>query len=489
MKNISESVKKTYGSLPEKALQIGEGNFLRAFFGTIVEQMNSRGLFNGSIVMTPPRRWENCAKLETQDNIYTVLNRGVLNGRVIEKPQIVTSVSRCVDSVLDWEETKRVVCLEDLKVIVSNTTEAGIRYCKADSLDNIAAASYPAKLAALLYTRFKHFKGADKKLLILPTELIEQNGTELREYVLKYADDWRFGADFASWVDRSCCFANTLVDKIVSGFPFEDYAKTAEKLGYDDPMLVACEPFLFWAIECPKPYRSLFPADKCGLDIVFCDDIKPYKKRKVRILNGAHTATVLAAFLCGYDTVGEMMSDKLFVKYIDRLVYEEIIPAANMDNSFLKSFAASVFDRFGNPYIKHKLLDISLNSVSKFNARCKGTLLDAIRLKIDCEITIFSLAALICFYDGTFQNGVYFGTRGGESEKYEIRDSAEVLRFMSDAWTGSNPVQKILSNKEFWEIDLSEIDGLEQKVSDRILNIKEKGMRRAIEILLDERND
>lgn len=489
MKNIGEAVCKAYGNLPEKILQIGEGNFLRAFAGTIVERMNSAGIFNGSIVITPPRRWDNCARLMAQNCLYNVLSRGISNGQIVEEAFVVTSVSRCVDSTVDMSGLERVVCSDELKVIISNTTEAGIKYCKGDTLDNIVNATYPAKYTALLFARYEKSGGSTgNKLLILPAELIDNNGTVLRSCVVKYAEDWRLGGGFLKWLDESCCFANTLVDRIVTGFPSEDYEETVKKLGYEDQMLTACEPFLFWAIECPQPYRACFPADKCGLDIVFCDDISPYKTRKVRILNGVHTASVLAAFLCGLDTVGEMMSDTLFVRYIKRLVYDEIIPATDMDKKQLEDFAAAVFDRFRNPFIKHRLFDISLNSVSKFNARCKGTILDSDRLGIDMRVLPFSLAALICFYNGTYENGAFFGTRGESNEKYEIMDNAEIIRFIAGAWQDKNPAGKVLANTEIWGEDLRKVNGLVRKVSDYIISIRQNGVRRAAEIMLDERN-
>ncbi len=488
MMRIDETVVKTHGGLHEKVFQIGEGNFLRAFLGTVVERMNDAGVFGGSIVITPPRRWDNCAKLATQNCVYTVLERGITDGQIVESTRVVTSVSRCVNPVDNWNELYRVICSDALSVIVSNTTEAGIRYCKGDTLDNIVPASYPAKLTALLYARYQFFSGSiENKLLILPVELIEHNGDTLRKCVLQYAADWHLGEGFEQWLNGSCCFANTLVDRIVTGFPADNYEEIVQKLGYDDPMLTACEPFLFWAIECPKPYRACFPAECSGLDVVFCDDIAPYKTRKVRILNGAHTASVLAAFMCGFNTVGEMMSDTLFERYLDELIYNEIIPATDMDNKQLKSFAAAVFDRFKNPFIRHRLLDISLNSVSKFNARCKETLLDTIDKGIDSHVLPFSLAALIYFYKGRYENGVYCGTRGENLEKYEIRDSAEVCRLMSDAWDSKDPALTVLSNAELWGMDLSKVKGLYINVSENLHCIKQNGMRYAVEIILNER--
>ncbi len=471
MKSIIDGHSRSFGDLPKKALFIGEGNFIRAFAGTVIERANSVGKFNGSIVISPPRRWENCMKLVQQDYMYTVLERGLQDGKKIEISRIITSVSDCIDPVTDWQRLSNFICSENLQVIISNTTEAGIVYCKGVTLDGAPQSVYPARLAVLLWIRFTSLGAQAHKLLILPCELIESNGDKLRECVLQYAQDWKLGGDFTSWLGSTCFFANTLVDRIVTGFPHDEYASISKKLGYDDALLTACEPFLFWAIECPKEFISCFPVSDIGIDIVFADNIQKYRTRKVRLLNAAHTASVLAAYLCGHDTVGEMMADPLFNNYLRTLIFDEIIPATDLPHEELVPFANAVFDRFSNPFIKHRLLDISLNSVSKFNARCKDVLLDSIAKGTENDVIVFSLAALIYFYSG-------------KDREREIRDSEQVREFMKSAWASENPALAVLSNVDFWGCSLSEI---EPEVSCYIKCIAKSGMRSAVAQLLKKK--
>jgi len=469
------------GRLPEKILQIGEGNFLRAFLGPLVERANRAGIFGGSIVIAPPRKWDNCQKLAEQDCLYTVVERGLSGGKPVEKAEIITSVSRCIDPKSDWEALIELVCSPDLQVIVSNTTEAGIVYCKGETIYNANVAAYPGKLTALLFERYKKL-GADgsKKLLILPVELIESNGAVLRDCVLRYAEDWGLGGEFLSWLDASCCFADTLVDRIVTGFPHEEYEKLARKFGYEDSMMTVSEPYFFWAIACAKPYRSMFLVDEAESRVIFTDDIGSYKMRKVRILNGAHTGASLAAFLCGHDTVSEMVGDEIFRRYISALWEKEIIPTVAMDKKELHEYAAEVLERFENPFVRHRLYDISLNSISKFNARCKGIILDNIATENgSVKLLAFSLAALIRFYRCEFTDGQYVGERRGEP--YIIRDGAEVCEFMRSAWNAGEPARAVLSNAELWGEDLSVHVDFLREVMGWLGEICDAGVKKALE--------
>lgn len=480
---INEKNKKTFGSLPVKVLQIGEGNFLRAFAEFIIEKMNESGPF-GSVVMCQPKGSDFADTLNRQNCVYTVLVRGRENGETVEKSQIITSVRECLNPKKDFAKMKEYACEESLSVVISNTTEAGIAYDGNDKLTDNPPSSFPAKLTALLYERYKFFGGdSEKGLLILPAELIDKNGEALKKIVLRYADEWKLPEEFRDWLNSACCFANTLVDRIVTGYPKDEAASLCEKFGYEDNCIDTCEPFLFWAIECDPKWKNVFPAHKTGLNVVFAEDITPYKTRKVRILNGAHTVSVLAAFHCGHDIVLEMMNDSVFRKHIEKALNEEIIPTINLPESELREFADAVLERFDNPFIRHRLLDISLNSVSKYKARCLGTLLDFYEMKKELPpVLTFGLAALINFYDGEFSDGKYFGTRG--DEKYEIRDSEDVLLFMNKAHHSENTVKMILSNKDFWDTDLTEIEGLESAASDYLEDIKKDGVKAAVKKLI-----
>ncbi|NLA77443.1 MAG: tagaturonate reductase, partial [Clostridiales bacterium] len=355
MKNISEIKEKTHGSLSEKIIQFGEGNFLRAFADYITDTANDAGKFNGSVVLCQPIERGLCDMINSQNGVYTLLMRGVENGEVVEKYKTITSVSRCVNPYADYEEYLAVAKNPELRVVISNTTEAGIAYREGDALTDTPPVSYPAKLAAFLYERYKTFGGAhDKGLLVLPVELIESNGTFLKKYILQYASDWGIEAGFAEWINTSCHIANTLVDRIVTGYPRSDAGEICEKLGYEDNLLDTCEPFLFWAIEADPEWARVFPITDLGLDVVFVPDITAYKTRKVRILNGAHTMSVLAAYLSGHDIVLEMMNDDAFSSHIKNALANEIIPFIPLPEQEKADFAASVLERFGNPFIKHR---------------------------------------------------------------------------------------------------------------------------------------
>ena len=480
MDPINKKYEKTFGSLPEKVLQIGEGNFLRAFADWIVESANRHGVFNGSVVMAQPIEQGLCDVINSQNGMYTVLMRGVEGGKVVESFERVTSVSRCINPYKNYNELVEAACLDTLEVIISNTTEAGIAYREGDKPSDTPPISFPAKMTALLYARYKKFSGDPAKgLLILPVELIERNGDNLRLIVLKYAKEWQLEPDFISWLENACCFANTLVDRIVTGYPREEYFELSAVMGYEDKLLDTCEPFLFWVIECDKKWAEKFPVDKIGMNIIFTADMTPYRTRKVRILNGAHTVSVLLAYHCGHDIVLEMMNDKLFRQFIERAMFSEIIPTINLPAKELEFFANAVLERFENPFIKHRLLDISLNSVSKYKARCLGSLLDYYRInnKLPPVLT-FGLAALINFYKGEFEDGNYIGMRG--EEQYDIKDDRAVCEFMHKAWQTDDPADVVLGNTALWGQDLNLIPGLTAAVRKDLHDIRYKGAKQAL---------
>ncbi len=480
MKQIHQTIPKKFGTLPEKVLQFGEGNFLRAFADYAIETANRQGKFGGSVVIAQPIADGLAEKLNAQDCVYTVIQRGMENGAVVERAETITSVSRCINPYTDWEGFLQLAQSETLELILSNTTEAGIAYRAGDALTDAPPVSYPAKLTAFLYRRYTHFQGdAGKGLFLLPCELIEDNGAKLRETVLHYAADWRLEPGFIAWLEQACCFANTLVDRIVTGFPAGEHAALCEKLGYEDAMLDTCEPFFFWAIECPQAWHQRVPLDQLGLDIVFADDIKAYRTRKVRILNGAHTVSVLAAYLAGHDIVSQMVGDDLFRTYINRAVYEEIIPCIPLPEAELHSFAAAVLERFANPFIQHKLLDISLNSISKFCARILPSLLDYVDAKGNVPPVLgFGLAALLRFYQGEENEGCFVGSTGTRS--YEIHDDLELCRHIQ---MPQGDVRRVLADTALWGRDLSAIAGLAETVEGYLTAIREQGIREAVQQL------
>ena len=482
--NVKDLHKKIGRKRPEKILQIGEGNFLRAFADWMIEKANAAGAYDGSVVLCQPIEKGMAELINQQDGIYTVLMRGVENNQIVERAEVVQSVSRCINPYADYPALLDIAKSPDLKVIISNTTEAGIAYKPEDKIGDAPPSGYPAKMTVILHERYKTFHGAaDKGLLILPVELIERNGDNLKACVLKYAEEWHLKRDFQSWIENANCFANTLVDRIVTGYPADEMNQISEKLGYEDNLLVTCEPFYLWVIEAPQKWSAALPLDKADLHVIWTDDMTPYRTRKVRILNGGHTVSVLAAYLSGHDIVLEMMNDSIFKQYLTNCIWDEIIPTINLPKQDMDTFANAVLERFSNPFIKHRLLDISLNSISKYKARCLPSLLDYLKITGQLPTILpFGLAALIAFYKGIMREGKYIGTRG--SETYEIRDDAEVLDFFEKAW--KNPgtvVASVLSNEKLWGQDLTQIEGLYPLVENDLKAMLRDGMVKAVKDL------
>ena len=482
MKTINDVIEKKYGNYPEKVLQFGEGNFLRAFVDWMIDKANRDGIYHGSIVLCQPIAQGLKDMINAQDGVYTLAMRGAENGQPVEKIEVITSVSRCINPYENYEDLMEIARSADLEVVVSNTTEAGIAYHAGDQPTDRPPVSFPAKVTAFLYERYKAFHGdPEKGLLFLPVELIDNNGAELKRIVLQYAQEWELGQEFTDWINTANAFTSTLVDRIVTGYPRDEVSYFEEKLGYKDNIIDTSELFNLWVIEGDKKWADKLPVHKTDANVIWTDDVKPYKKRKVRILNGAHTSTVLAAYLAGFDIVGDFMKDDTVRTFMNNVIYQEVIPTLDLPKEELESFAAAVNDRFANPYIKHKLLDIALNSCSKFNARCLPSLLGYVEEKgVLPKCLTFSLAAFIKFYQGEWKDGVYTGTRK-DGTQYPLRDDESVIRFFADAWSGNDAegtAAAVLSNKDFWSgKDLTEVPGLKDAVAGYLKEMEEKDIK------------
>ena len=482
MRSINETIEKKYGNYPEKVLQFGEGNFLRAFVDWMIDKANRDGIYRGSIVLCQPIAQGLKDMINAQDGVYTLAMRGAENGQPVENIEVITSVSRCINPCENYEDLMEIARSADLEVVVSNTTEAGIAYHEGDRLTDRPPVSFPAKVTAFLYERYKAFNGDPQKgLLFLPVELIDNNGAELKRIVLKYAEEWELGQEFTEWVNTANEFTSTLVDRIVTGYPRDEISYFEEKLGYKDNIIDTSELFNLWVIEGDKTWADKLPVHKTDANVIWTDDVKPYKKRKVRILNGAHTSTVLAAYLAGFDIVGDFMKDDTVRTFMNDVIYKEVIPTLDLPKEELESFAAAVNDRFANPYIKHNLLDIALNSCSKFNARCLPSLLGYVEEKGKLpKCLTFSLAAFIKFYQGEWKDGVYTGTRK-DGTQYPLRDDEAVIRFFADAWAENDAektAESVLSNKDFWSgKDLTEVPGLKDAVAGYLKEMDKKEIK------------
>ncbi len=479
---------------PERILQYGEGNFLRAFVDWMVDILNEKTGFDGNVVMVQPLDRGMADMINAQKGLYTTILRGVQNGNTVEQYRCINSTSRCINPYAQFDQYMACAENPDLRLIVSNTTEAGISYHSGDTLADKPQVSYPGKVCAFLYHRWQHFAGAaDKGMIIIPCELIDKNGDTLKSIVLRYASEWNLEAAFVSWLNDSCDFCNSLVDRIVPGYPKDEAAALCEKLGYQDNLLDAAEIFHLWVIECHgKFHEDELPFDKAGLNVVWTDDMSFYRTRKVRILNGAHTMTVLAAYQAGLDTVEQCIQDPDVYKLMHEGIFNEIIPSMDGDKQELESYAADVLERFANPYIRHMLMSISLNSTSKFKTRDLPSLLGYLQKQGTLpKILVFSLAALISFYRGTEMDGPALkGTRDGQT--YLIQDSPDVLAKFAllygeggDNQTMARRLAKgILSQSDWWGQDLTQVNGLEDMVRDNLALIWDKGMREAIKSVL-----
>lgn len=484
---------------PEKILQFGEGNFLRGFADWMVDKMNEQGLFNGSVVVVQPIARGLVDVLNSQNGLYTLYLRGVQKDRTIERKRIVSSISRGINPYTDFEAYMKVAESGDLRFVISNTTEAGIAYSSADRPDDAPPASFPGKLAVFLYRRFKAFKGDPSKgLVVIPCELIDRNGDKLKEAVIRISEEWGCGREFIDWLEASNHFLNTLVDRIVTGYPKDEAQELASELGYEDRLLDTAEIFHLWVIEGDQRLAEELPLAKAGLNVLWTDDMTPYRTRKVRILNGAHTMTVLAAYLYGLDTVKECMDDGLIRAFLEKGLYEEILPTLDLPEEELLGFAKSVSERFANPFIKHYLLSICLNATSKFKTRVLPSITEYVTRKGKLPpLLTFSLAALMAFYRGTAFNGDSLRGRRenpgeGRLAEYDIRDDKNVLELFQSLWSGFEEgriglgalTEAVLSGTGLWGTDLNTIPGFSAAVSGYLQKINDAGVGACIRELV-----
>ena len=463
METLNLQLKPEYKSdLPIKVMQFGEGNFLRCFIDWMIFKLNSKGLFNGRILaLQPIPTGRVVPKLQAQDCLYTTILHGIVDGKNTEQIEIVNSIAEAKNPYLQWSEILETACSPDLQFIFSNTTEAGIAYVKEEFLTDKAPSSYPAKVTAVLYKRFKHFAGKKGSgLVLMPCELIENNGTQLKSIILQHAEDKNLGADFIDYINNECTFLNTLVDRVVSGYP-ANAQEYWDKLGYKDELLDCGEIFQFMAIEGDEKVKELLPFAKAGLNVVVAPDITPYRLRKVRILNGAHTSNVPAAYLAGLTTVDEMMADPVTGPFVHSVVYDEIIPAVNLDKKMLTEFADAVMVRFKDPAMHHQLASILMNSTSKLKARVIPSIMDARAKGVLPKKLCFAVAAYIALYHDATEVPVKVTRAGGKTG--EFADDAYAVEVLKTAWSHYKKsedsamltVKTVLSNCKLWGSDLS----------------------------------
>lgn len=465
-KNIDVST-----TLPIKIVQFGEGNFLRAFVEYAFQTLNKEVDFNAGIAVVQPIDKGMVSMLNDQDGLYTLFTKGIKNGNEVEEKELITNIVKGIDPYKDFNAYLDLAKEEQLAFIVSNTTEAGISYDDTDRLNMSPPNSFPAKLTRLLFERFTHFNGAeDKGVTIIPCELINHNSDTLQQILLDYISLWNLSDDFKYWLLSSCSFHNTLVDRIVPGYPRDQIEAYNNQLDYQDNLIVSAETFFLWVIEGDDVLKQKLPFHKTDLDVKIVEDMQPFRTRKVRILNGAHTAMVPFSILYGNETVKETIDENFTGPFIRSLVFNEIIPTLDMEKEELEIFAKAVFDRFRNPFVKHQLSSIALNSISKFKVRVLPSLLEY-KKRIGSLPThmVFAFACLIRFYKGTW-NGT----------DLPVNDDKEIEAEMAAIWK-SGSIEKIasqvLGNTRYWGQDLNEVEGLTIAIANALQKIENNGIK------------
>lgn len=459
---------------PERVLQFGEGNFLRAFVDYFIDMANEKCGFNTKVVLCQPIAQGLSKMINDQDGLYTLYLRGFEGGKKVNDKRIISAVSRCLDPYADFQSLLDCAHNPDLRYLASNTTEAGITFDDTCKFEDAPPASFPAKLTRFLYERYNVLgtvKG--KGFVILSCELIDNNGKELQKCVHEYIKLWKLSDEFAQWVDEENLFCSTLVDRIVTGYPRTEAEQLNAENGYVDHLLDTGEVFGFWVIEGPQWLEQELPFKKAGLPVIVVDDHTPYKKRKVRILNGAHTGMVLAAHLAGETIVRDCMNDTTIKGFMDKAVQEEIMPTLTLPKQELQDFAHAVGERFNNPFIDHALLSIALNSTSKWKARVlpsfKGYV-EKFGTLPNCLTVGF--AALIEFYK----------TEIGKNAK----DDAWILDFYTAHKNDDNRTlaHAVMTNEKMWGEDLTQIAGFEDAVVNVLNAIDKDGMKAVLQAAL-----
>lgn len=483
MKNVSELY--TRPSRPIKILQFGEGVFLRAFADYAVDIANEENNFNGNIAVILPRSGKT-DRFAKQNNIYTVCLRGQQDGQVYKENRVITSIDSVISARDEYDAFMALAHEDALEFVISNTTDAGIAYNEADQFSDCPPSTFPAKLTKFLYERYTYYQGdMQKGLVMVPTELNDDNGQLLKSCVLQYAALWNLDDAFTAWLASACRFVDTLVDRIVAGYPAGNIDAIQEELGYEDALLDQAEPFSLWVIGDPS-LADKFTIGSDKFHVEFTDNIQAFKEQKVRILNGAHTSMVLGAYLSGLDYVGQCMADPVVRRSLDQTVFGEIVPTVDLPREKAEAFAKAVYERFENPFVNHALLAISLNSISKWKGRILPTFKDSVAAtgKLPKWLT-YSLAALLAFYRSTEEgDGCLIGARAA-GNTYEIHDDAEKLAFIKEnaAKPTAEYVQAVMSRSDFWGEDLTAIAGFADAVTAHIDRMAEIGVKAHIEEL------
>ncbi len=460
---------------PDKVIQFGEGNFLRAFVDWIIWKMNRNAGFNGGVVVVQPIDRGMVDMLNSQDGLYHLNLQGMDHGKAVDSIDLIDVINRGINPYREFDEYLKLAENPEIRFIISNTTEAGIAFDPTCKFTDAPASSYPGKLTQLLYRRYQHFNGdPEKGFIIFPCELIFLNGKELRKCVLQYIDLWNLGEDFKEWFGKACGIYCTLVDRIVPGYPKDNIDEILARIGYDDKLVDKAEIFHLWVIEAPKEIAEEFPADKAGLNVLFVPSEAPYHERKVTLLNGPHTVLSPVGYLSGLDTVKECVEDPVVGKFVRKVMFEELLETLDLPKPELEQFADDVLERFVNPYVKHFVTSIMLNSFPKYRTRDLPGLKTYLQRKGHLpQGLVLGLAGIITYYKG--------GKRG--DTEIVPNDDAHTIALLKDLWaTGDvrKVAEGVLAAESIWDEDLNQIPGLTDLLAADLAMIQEKGMRAAV---------
>jgi tagaturonate reductase len=479
MERLSRKVVKDTRQYPERVIQFGEGNFLRGFADWIIHRMNREINFQTGVVVVQPLPEGMVPLLNEQDGLYHLNLQGIDKRTATDTIELIDVITRGLNPYRQFDEYLRLAENPDMRFVISNTTEAGIAFDPSCRLDDCPAASYPGKLVQLLYHRFKTFDGdSGKGWIIFPCELIFHNGKELKKCINRYIELWGLGEEFRHWVDTACGVYSTLVDRIVPGYPKDSIGEITDRIQVEDKLVVKAEIFHLWVIEAPAWVAEEFPASQAGLNVLFVADEKPYHERKVTLLNGSHTALSPVGYLSGLNTVRECVEDEVIGRYVHKVMYDELIQTIDMPQKELEQFAHDVLDRFRNPFVKHFVTGIMLNSFSKYKTRDLPGLKTYLNRKgeLPCGLTL-GLAGIITYYKG--------GKRG--EEPIVPVDDKTILDLFAGLWKTNDPgqiAQGVLAADRIWGEDLNNIPGLTAKLEEYLQSIQEKGMLETVKTIL-----
>lgn len=455
-------------NLPEKVLQFGTGVLLRGLPDYFIDKANRQGIFNGRVVVVKSTDYGTTKDFDEQDGLYTLSIKGIENGEAVAKNIVSSAISRVLTASTQWQQILDLAASPELEIVISNTTEVGITLTE-DNIQSAPPQSFPGKLLAVLHHRFNTFNGApDKGLVIVPTELIVDNGTKLTEVLLELAKQNNLSADFITWFKNHNQICNSLVDCIVPGKPAkEELADIESELGYKDDLLIMSEVYRLWAIQGDEKTKAKLSFAQADKGVVITPDIDLHRELKLRLLNGTHTLSCGLAFLAGCDTVKSAMDDKAVEAYIANLMRNEIAPAIpyKVSQQQTDEFAANVLDRFRNPYIAHQWLSITANYSSKLKMRVLPVLFNyAEKFNKTPELIALGFAAYIRFMKPVSQkNGKYYGEANGE--QYLINDT--MAGHLADLWesNASNIVTAVLNDASLWGKSLIKIPDFVQCVT------------------------